>query len=74
MFCLHFDMGKFSDNFVQPSFSSSFLKKTDFTKLILGNRLYSVIAIANFTNTQTENGWMILEVQTRERDIITYFC
>ena len=26
-----------------------------------------VIAVANLTNTQTENGWMLLEVQTRER-------
>ena len=24
--------------------------------------------IANFTNTQNSNGWMLLEVQTRERN------
>ena len=27
-----------------------------------------IVAIANFTNTQNSNGWMLLEVQTRERN------
>ena len=33
MFCLHFDMGKFSGNFVQPSFLAPFLKEMDFNIL-----------------------------------------
>ena len=32
MFCLRFDMGQFSANFVQPRFSSSFLKKNGLYK------------------------------------------
>ena len=31
-----------------------------------------IVAIANFTNTQSSNGWMLLEVQTRERKVF-YF-
>ena len=31
MFCLHFDMGKFSGNFVQPSFFAPFFKEMDFS-------------------------------------------